>query len=299
MDNLSPYNYNKSGDPSQDEFEFFRKFSHSPSKTSPSKTSPEKFLRPRSKSMLTRRTTYLYPPEINIKYSPGSTSPNHLLNPDPIIKTSFRSRSMKDRCLTGHRRSIYVPLVESEQNFLKNEESLAKNREYKTLVWSQNENQKEISDDGELQLYRMRSFKRTSKGIISQADTIKARSINSLEKFDSLDINKYEKEEPEEFHLPCYRLGITCSSEQKVVNRLEVQIIGSNFVGKTTMASQFMTSEHICGRMDSGESFSNSDTISIDQTITFRYFIPVNGQYWLGKSLPKHGPIRIFLMGHD
>ena len=95
--------------------------------------------------------------------------------------------------------------------------------------------------DVDTDIYRLRSFSTTSKGIvINRGDSVRSRSINSV-----------YSSEGEQFNLsPSSRTSSTHSREcfgLVPVIPFKVTVLGATGVGKTAFTQQFMTSEYLGG----------------------------------------------------
>ncbi|XP_064640665.1 GTP-binding protein RAD-like isoform X2 [Lineus longissimus] len=123
--------------------------------------------------------------------------------------------------------------------------------------------------DDDHPLYRVRSFKTTTKGIVNRGDSFKSRSTNSVASTGSFGsighlCNSLDDCRNTSSHASVNSHGSTTNSVASSVGNqvYKVFIMGSSGVGKTALTQQFMTSEYM-GAFDTSTDEEAEKTVSV------------------------------------
>ena len=100
-------------------------------------------------------------------------------------------------------------------------------------------------------LCRVRSFKKTSKGLVNHGDTVRKMSINSLMSSGNAVTESLQRQRT--LSITSAESVCNSSSSSTAPSYFRVAILGTNGVGKTSLRRQMMTSEYLAS--NSGEWF--------------------------------------------
>lgn len=148
-----------------------------------------------------------------------------------------RSRSFKGRPR---------PKEHEEHEFRPRRNSMPSHPHRRLLV-PQTNNADECEEEPREALCRVRSFKTTSKGgIVNRGDSIKRKTQKeNLHATKSLPVNREVRQDTGRKHSSCTEFELVQQTPKTQTEPLTVIVLGPAGVGKTLLATQFMTSEYI------------------------------------------------------
>jgi len=103
-------------------------------------------------------------------------------------------------------------------------------------------NLRTYAEDHDHDMYRLRTFEMTSKGVVNRGDSIKSRSTNSIVSSDG-DGNAMSPESSSCSQNSLANSDFECSLSKN--KPYKIVILGALGVGKSAIAQQFMTSEYL------------------------------------------------------